>query len=109
MSLIFLISVGTIAPQSVHAANLLTFAEKYFSDPGARRVGIEVEFTGLTIDQVMKKAQRILGGAITEDIEEYKKTGLKKFVLQNSSIGDLVIKVETNQTDDAITPPHEWF
>ncbi|MBU6376633.1 MAG: amidoligase family protein, partial [Bdellovibrionales bacterium] len=102
---------------SSFGVDILDTAETIFYRPGdTTRMGLEVELTGLSPEQVAKEVQSKLGGRIEEsfDITKTNITGhdaqglpiygtMKTpiFVLKGSKIGDLVLKPDYNQITDS--------
>lgn len=100
--IIFLFSIQLLADGSGFLQILET---RYFYDYETVRFGIEVEYTNVSLEESAKIAQEVLGGKV---IETKSKEGLDVIILQGSKIGDLKIKVETNQTGERISDKSEW-
>ncbi|OFZ21753.1 MAG: hypothetical protein A2X94_15815 [Bdellovibrionales bacterium GWB1_55_8] len=100
----------------VHAVDVLYDAASTFFNPEDKtRLGIEVEFKGLSPEASANEVARVLGGevgtrtsTIKTDIKGYGADGKPiyneftstQYVVKDSSIGDVVLKLETNQIDD---------
>jgi len=98
------------------AVDILNTAETVFFDPQDRtRLGIEIEFKGLGAYDAAEKIRSILGGEIRRkeeriktSIRSYDSSGhpvyneviLHEFEVVDSSIGNVLLKPETNQIDD---------
>lgn len=104
--------LGFLWGVSAFAQSLLTVSENiYFNPSTAHRVGLEVELAGLSVDEITKAAQKVLGGSIQthRKLESYvnAKTGrlehfrIKEKELVDSLIGSLAIKPEDNGTDNS--------
>jgi hypothetical protein len=95
----------------------------FFSKKDNTRVGIEVEFKGLSALKSAEIVKEELGGTIDE-IDEILKTTIKgydsqgkaiynqiinrEYVVRNTRLGDILLKPETNQvTDDAMVDSEE--
>lgn len=114
-----LISVTCIDEQFALAIDILNTAETIlFNQEDRTRLGIEVEFKGLSPRESAEKVRAVLGGKI-EQREERLKTSIKsydasgqpiyneliihEFEVVGSKIGDILLKPETNQIDDVHT------
>jgi len=99
-----------------HAVDILNSAETvFFEREDKTRLGIEVEFTGLSPREAAQKVQSILGGKIVTK-EERIKTSIRsldslnrpvydeiiisEFEVVDTQIGTILLKPETNQIDD---------
>jgi hypothetical protein len=78
--------------------------QNYFIDDG-RRVGIEVEYQNLTLDKAVAITQSLYGGTVEHTKSS---TGMEIRILRNTDIGDLKLKVETNQIGEIPTPQSQW-
>ncbi len=101
---------------TANAADLLTTAEHtFFSPHDQSRIGLEVEFHNLSIEQAIEILQSRLGGTLVKSTEVLKTTlaahdaagdpvykELKNpvYILNGTKIGKVVLKAETNQVDD---------
>jgi len=111
--IIGIISIFLLLSNSTLAVDILTSAEKnFFSADDTSRVGVEVEFSGLSLDKSTKKIQSVVGGTAKfktmktlTTIKGYDESGkvlynevdIPYYEIKNSKLGNLVIKVETNQ------------
>lgn len=84
---------------------LKTLENNYFYDYETQRFGIEIEFTNVSLEHSAEIAKTLLGGTI---IKTKSREGLDVVIVKGSSIGDFKIKVETNQTGEAISDKSEW-
>lgn len=103
---------------SALAVDILTTAEHTFFEEGdSTRVGIEVEFKGLSLDEAAKLIQRELGGELAlrsytqlTTIRGYDEAGkalynsmeIPFYALEGSSAGNIILKVENNQISDTL-------
>src|SRR6185295_16579001 len=100
-----LIALAIFVGSWAEARSILDDARQAFRNPGVRRLGLEVEYTGLPLHVAGEIAQRTLGGTQVFD----KLNGLDRLTLKNSVLGDLVVKVETNIVRDGEeTAPDQW-
>lgn len=77
----------------------------FFYNYETQRFGIEIEYKGVSLERSANIAQSIVGGEI---VRSQTHEGMDLIILKNSRIGDLKIKVETNQTGESATPRSEW-
>lgn len=95
-----------VAPALADGSGFLhTLEDKYFYDFETTRFGIEIEYTNVSIEESARIAQRVLGGKI---IVSKTSENLDMRIIQGSKIGDLKIKVETNQTGETISDKSDW-
>ncbi|MFN8790983.1 MAG: amidoligase family protein [Bdellovibrionales bacterium] len=98
------------------AVDLLTTAEKVFYTPDNTRVGIEVEFSGLSAQKVAEVVSQTLGGFTTTQMETlktsikeirpdgtriYNELSIEEYVVHTKQLGKVLVKPETNQVTDA--------
>ncbi len=101
--LIFLCSVQLWADST--PSFLKTLRTQYFYYDGKQRFGLEVEYTHLSIEEAAGIAKSFLGGTIEASKS---KEGLDALTVKSSLIGDIKIKVETNQTGESINDKSNW-
>lgn len=98
------------------AVDILTTAEhNFFKKDDPTRVGIEVEFTNLSLDDSAKVIQRRLGGKLERATQTnittlkgydekgqplYNTVDTPYYKLKDSSIGDVLLKLEINQVSE---------
>lgn len=110
------IVVQVLLADQAEAVDILNTAETVFFNPQDRtRLGIEIEFKGLGAYEAAEKIRSLLGGEIRRkeeriktSIRSYDSSGhpiynevvLHEFEVVDSSIGNVLLKPETNQIDD---------
>ncbi len=97
------------------SADLLTTAENMFYTSDNTRVGIEVEFTGLEIEKVVRIVSRALNAPATSrfipmktTLKGYDKDGtaiyneelLQEYVLNTEALGEVILKIDNNMVSD---------
>jgi hypothetical protein len=109
-SLIF----SSLPGQAVHLLHTASTFAEYAEDI---RVGIEVEFTGLSLTETLKIVQGFGGGQVTKKDKKIKTTLkeinasgmvfneaiIPEWVIQTTNMGEITIKVDNNQVDDNST------
>lgn len=104
----------TLTSPSSNAINLLHTATTFADYADDIRTGIEIEFTGLSLPQALELIHSHVGGNIVKkekrikttvkEINEngmvYNEAVIPEWIIENSSLGELVIKVDNNQVDD---------
>lgn len=99
------------------AVDILTSAERTFFSPNDRtRIGIEVEFQGLSLEDAARVVREQLGGQIHEGFDTipttirgydaegrplYNEVKIPKWEIRDTKIGSVYLKLETNQIDDS--------
>jgi hypothetical protein len=96
-------------------SDLLTTADQVFFTHDNTRVGIEVEFWGLSVEQSAEIVALALNGYVTvreiekvTTVKEIKPDGtpvfntakVKEWVIKNNLIGDVIVKKESNDTSE---------
>lgn len=90
----------------VWAAPLLqTLENDYFYDYEGQRFGIEIEYKNVDLNQSVAIALTLFGGTVSNAKSP---DGMEIRILKDTSIGTIKIKVESNQTGEAVTPKSEW-
>lgn len=97
------------------SADLLTTAEHTFYQSDNTRVGIEVEFTGLEIEKVVRLVSRALNAPaksryipMKTTLKGYDKDGtaiyneelLQEYVLESEALGEVILKIDNNMVSD---------
>jgi len=98
------------------AVDILDTAENiFFAESDRTKVGIEVEFKGLGIDQAAEVVRSSLGGEVKSKIDRqltvwmgrtadgkdhYQEVAVKVYVVEKTSIGNVTLKPDFNQTSD---------
>jgi hypothetical protein len=106
-----LILLGSL---NLGAVDLLTTAATFAAEADEPRTGIEIEFSGITLENTIKIVHRGAGGFVQKEVKTIKTTlshvgpngmvfnelQISEWVINSPSIGKIIIKVDTNQVDD---------
>lgn len=101
------------------AMHLMHTAANFADNAEDDRVGIEIEFTGLSIKDTLDIVHGFTGGKVIKkentikttlkEVNEYENVYneaiIPEWVIEGSSIGELIIRLENNQVDDSNLEP----
>lgn len=117
--ILFLATMVTWQPQLARSSDLMTTTDKVIYEKDETRVGVEVEFWGLTPKQAADVVAAELHGKVTTNktkiittLKEIKADGTRvynyedavEFVISTRELGDIILKPDSNQVDDIHNP-----